>query len=194
MAPLKRNLSSEELGTRVQERLHQQGRLMRVGLDEVAKHSSKDDAWIVVNAKVTEGTLLHAALQPGLHQAAVSACPAGCALTLPCVAISLQVYDITRHVQNHPGWNCGCAVSELLAILRTLGEKPRQFNQEPTHNARLVFEAAFPSLEVFTQSCSYPRRSCAAAGTDCSEEFASVHSEAAKTRLQPFLIGVLTEA
>ena len=33
----------------------------------------------------------------------------------------VQVYDITAHVLEHPGWKCGCATSQLLAILRTLG-------------------------------------------------------------------------
>lgn len=32
-----------------------------------------------------------------------------------------QVYDITPHVQAHAGWTSGCATSQLLAILRTLG-------------------------------------------------------------------------
>lgn len=32
-----------------------------------------------------------------------------------------QVYDITRHVLEHPGWSSGCGTSQLLAILRTLG-------------------------------------------------------------------------
>lgn len=33
----------------------------------------------------------------------------------------LQVFDITHHVLTHPGWTSGCATSQLLAILRTLG-------------------------------------------------------------------------
>lgn len=32
-----------------------------------------------------------------------------------------QVYDITPHVLQHPGWTSGCGTSQLLAILRTLG-------------------------------------------------------------------------
>lgn len=31
------------------------------------------------------------------------------------------MYDITRHVLEHPGWQSGCSTSQLLAILRTLG-------------------------------------------------------------------------
>lgn len=31
------------------------------------------------------------------------------------------MYDITRHVLEHPGWTSGCGTSQLLAILRTLG-------------------------------------------------------------------------
>ncbi len=38
------------------------------------------------------------------------------------IAVQGAVYDITIHIQRHPGWKCGCAVSELMAILRTLGE------------------------------------------------------------------------
>ena len=38
------------------------------------------------------------------------------------IGVDGLVDDITDHVQNHPGWECGCAVSELLAILRVLGE------------------------------------------------------------------------
>ena len=32
-----------------------------------------------------------------------------------------QVYNITQHVLQHPGWTSGCGTSQLLAILRTLG-------------------------------------------------------------------------
>jgi len=35
------------------------------------------------------------------------------------------VYNITDHVLNHPGWKCGCAVSELLTVINSLG-KPFQ--------------------------------------------------------------------
>lgn len=42
------------------------------------------------------------------------------------IAVQGAVYDITAHVQKHPGWKCGCAVSELMAILRTLGEAGRR--------------------------------------------------------------------
>ena len=38
------------------------------------------------------------------------------------IAVDGAVYDITVHVLHHSGWNCGCAVSELMAILRCLGE------------------------------------------------------------------------
>lgn len=39
------------------------------------------------------------------------------------IIVDQYVYDITNHVLNHPGWTCGCSVSELLAILRNLGMK-----------------------------------------------------------------------
>lgn len=37
------------------------------------------------------------------------------------VVVDGKVFDITHHVVTHPGWECGCATSQLLAILRTLG-------------------------------------------------------------------------
>jgi nitrate reductase (NAD(P)H) len=37
------------------------------------------------------------------------------------IIVDGYVYDITSHVINHAGWTCGCAVSTLGAILRTLG-------------------------------------------------------------------------
>lgn len=37
------------------------------------------------------------------------------------IMVDGYVYDITHHVINHSGWTCGCAVSTLQAILRTLG-------------------------------------------------------------------------
>ena len=37
------------------------------------------------------------------------------------IVVDGYVYDITQHVINHAGWTCGCAVSTLGAILRTLG-------------------------------------------------------------------------
>ncbi|KAL4443936.1 hypothetical protein ABPG75_011673 [Micractinium tetrahymenae] len=37
------------------------------------------------------------------------------------VAVDGKVFDITHHVLTHPGWTSGCATSQLLAILRTLG-------------------------------------------------------------------------
>lgn len=37
------------------------------------------------------------------------------------IVVDGLVYDITHHVLSHPGWTCGCAVSTLSAILRTLG-------------------------------------------------------------------------
>ena len=37
------------------------------------------------------------------------------------IIVDGYVYDITLHVVNHTGWTCGCAVSTLGAILRTLG-------------------------------------------------------------------------
>ena len=37
------------------------------------------------------------------------------------IAVDGYVYDISQHVINHAGWTCGCAVSTLEAILRTLG-------------------------------------------------------------------------
>lgn len=37
------------------------------------------------------------------------------------IIIDGYVYDITAHVINHAGWGCGCQVSTLLAIMRTLG-------------------------------------------------------------------------
>jgi Cytochrome b5-like Heme/Steroid binding domain len=41
------------------------------------------------------------------------------------IAVQGLVYDITEHVKRHAGWKCGCAVSELMAILRCLGTKLR---------------------------------------------------------------------
>lgn len=38
------------------------------------------------------------------------------------IAVQGLVYDITPHIKQHPGWKCGCATSELMAILRCLGE------------------------------------------------------------------------
>ena len=38
------------------------------------------------------------------------------------IAVEGYVYDITEHVKRHAGWKCGCAVSELMAILRCLGK------------------------------------------------------------------------
>lgn len=37
------------------------------------------------------------------------------------IIVDSHVYDISQHVINHAGWTCGCAVSTLEAILRTLG-------------------------------------------------------------------------
>ncbi|KAL4527843.1 hypothetical protein Ndes2526B_g08494 [Nannochloris sp. 'desiccata'] len=37
------------------------------------------------------------------------------------ISVQGAVYDITEHVKRHAGWKCGCAVSELMAILRCLG-------------------------------------------------------------------------
>lgn len=37
------------------------------------------------------------------------------------IIVDGYVYDISQHVINHAGWTCGCAVSTLGAILRTLG-------------------------------------------------------------------------
>lgn len=37
------------------------------------------------------------------------------------IVVDGYVYDISQHVINHAGWTCGCAVSTLGAILRTLG-------------------------------------------------------------------------
>mmetsp|Transcript_28278 Transcript_28278/g.27111 ORF Transcript_28278/g.27111 Transcript_28278/m.27111 type:complete len:115 (-) Transcript_28278:428-772(-) len=51
-------------------------------LDEVKKHTTREDGWIIVDG---------------------------------------YVYNITAHVINHAGWGCGCQVSQLLAIMRTLG-------------------------------------------------------------------------
>ena len=51
------------------------------------------------------------------------------------VAVGGQVYDITHHVQDHPGWTCGCAVSTLMATLRVLGSDcTEEFNG--VHTAR----------------------------------------------------------
>lgn len=58
------------------------GRLRRYTLADVARHNTKDDAWVAVDGRV---------------------------------------FDITHHVATHPGWTSGCATSQLLAILRTLG-------------------------------------------------------------------------
>jgi hypothetical protein len=41
------------------------------------------------------------------------------------IAVQGIVYDITEHVKRHAGWKCGCAVSELMAILRCLGKKSK---------------------------------------------------------------------
>lgn len=38
------------------------------------------------------------------------------------ISVQGAVYDITEHVKRHAGWKCGCAVSELIAILRCLGK------------------------------------------------------------------------
>lgn len=32
-----------------------------------------------------------------------------------------QVYNITAHINNHPGWECACGISTVLAIMRVLG-------------------------------------------------------------------------
>lgn len=34
---------------------------------------------------------------------------------------SAQVYNITPHINNHPGWECACGISTVLAIMRVLG-------------------------------------------------------------------------
>lgn len=56
--------------------------LKSITLEEVKKHTARDDGWIIMDG---------------------------------------YVYDITAHVINHAGWGCGCQVSQLLAIMRTLG-------------------------------------------------------------------------
>ena len=51
------------------------------------------------------------------------------------VAVDGRVYDITHHVQTHPGWSCGCAVSTLMATLRCLGtDCTEEFGE--VHSAR----------------------------------------------------------
>lgn len=32
-----------------------------------------------------------------------------------------QVYNITAHIDNHPGWECACGISTVLAIMGALG-------------------------------------------------------------------------
>ncbi|KAK9830990.1 hypothetical protein WJX81_006170 [Elliptochloris bilobata] len=37
------------------------------------------------------------------------------------IVVHGKVYDITAHINNHPGWTCSCGISTVLAIMRTLG-------------------------------------------------------------------------
>jgi cytochrome b involved in lipid metabolism len=64
------------------------------------------------------------------------------------IAVNGKVYDITSFIHTHPGWDCACGISTVLAILRCLG-------------------------------------------TDCSDEFNSIHTRAAHRQLQAYLIGDL---
>jgi hypothetical protein len=42
------------------------------------------------------------------------------------ICVDGLIYSITEHVKRHAGWKCGCAVSELMAILRCLGKNRNQ--------------------------------------------------------------------
>lgn len=86
------------------------------------------------------------------------------------------VYDITSHVRNHAGWKCGCSVSELLAILRALGE----------------FVGCFACLleRIFPPQIADPFN-LPPAGTDCTDEFLEVHSKQAVAKLQPYMLGTV---
>ncbi|EIE24572.1 cytochrome b5 [Coccomyxa subellipsoidea C-169] len=37
------------------------------------------------------------------------------------IVVNGKVYDITAHIMNHPGWECACGISTVLAIMRVLG-------------------------------------------------------------------------
>ena len=92
------------------------------------------------------------------------------------IAVQGLVYDITAHVKQHPGWKCGCATSELMAILRCLGKQ-----------APAVLKS---NRELFHSDSKWPFEFFYA-GTDCTDEFLEIHSAHAIQRLQLFMIGEL---
>ena len=128
-------------------RLRKQGRLRQFNMAEVAQHSSPSDGWVVVAGHVSAAPPLppaRAAHRPPrgpflgprcLHlHGTVDSPPSHhfrCLHHLPppphththahTHLSTVQVYDITEHVRTHAGWSSGCATSQLLAILRTLG-------------------------------------------------------------------------
>lgn len=112
-----------QLAAVFERRLERHGRLGRYTLQEVAKHCSPDDAWVVVAGKVRGEVGSSSWLSA--RQLAGAPAPTSPALSVQtCADLAYsppQVYDITRHVLEHPGWQSGCGTSQLLAILRTLG-------------------------------------------------------------------------
>lgn len=42
-------------------------------------------------------------------------------LSVQAFVLRAQVYNITAHINNHPGWECACGISTVLAIMRVLG-------------------------------------------------------------------------
>lgn len=122
--------SHQHMADLVSSRLKAKGLWRRVSMAEVAAHNHKDDAWIVVEGKVSllRGSSTHQQIATGdfLQELLQNRAPETAALPPPapdrvCIAL-MQVYDITHHVQAHKGWTCGCATSTLLATLRVMGE------------------------------------------------------------------------
>ena len=59
--------------------------------EEIKKHNTKDDCWIVIDNKVRCGLLLLAKIAASIH------------LTQSSAPSLLKVYDITNFLADHPG-------------------------------------------------------------------------------------------
>lgn len=102
-------------------------------------------------------------------------------------AYLLQVYNITPHIINHPGWECGCGTSTVLAIMNALGTDCRcvcPLVASPYAQEGLIDYSEDGALLL----------ACDGVLTDffaSSEEFEELHSPDTKAQMTYYCIGTV---